>query len=198
MQLCRARSSGAFGRAVLRQVGRRGAQQPAVGRDLARDHAASGGAPKRMQTSKASSVNGGGLTESCNCTSHLRVLADEARDQRRDVAAPEAERRVDAQQPLGVALERRAAAPCPRSRRGCGAPAQVQLAFRRQAHAPGGAVDQWHADRASISARCLLTAGVVIPSSRAAALRLPARGQRREEAEVGGLDGARHVRRVRS
>jgi hypothetical protein len=30
---------------------------------------ASGGAPKRMQTSKASSVSGGGLTESCSCTS---------------------------------------------------------------------------------------------------------------------------------
>ena len=30
---------------------------------------ASGGAPKRMQTSNASSVSGGGWTESCSCTS---------------------------------------------------------------------------------------------------------------------------------
>ncbi len=47
--------------------------------------------------------------------------------------------------------------------------------------------------RDSISARCLLTAGVVMPSSRAAALRLPALASDGEEAEVGGLDAAVHA-----
>ena len=46
--------------------------------------------------------------------------------------------------------------------------------------------------RDSICARCLLTAGVVMPSSRAARAEAARAGERREETQVCGLDAGRH------
>lgn len=107
---------------------------------------ASGGSPKRMQTSKASSFSGGGSAVSCSCTS-TPGTAGRTRDGRCDMPAPEAERGIDAQQlarpALGLCQQLieivDLAQDAPRV-------LQEHLAFRRQAHAPRGARDQRHAD----------------------------------------------------
>jgi hypothetical protein len=71
-----------------------------------------------------------------------------------------------------------------RMRRAC---ARYSSPSGRQADAPGRAVEQRHAQAASICARRLLTAGVVMPSSRAAAPRLPARASRLKEGHLGWM-----------
>ena len=136
---------------------------------------ASGGAPKRMQTSKASSVSGGGLTDSCSCTSTCGCLRTKREISGATWLRPKPSVAFTRSRPLGVALDTPSncsmSSISPRMRRACSrysSPSGVRLMRR---------VVRFTSDtptRDSISARCLLTAGVVTPSSRAAALRLPA------------------------
>jgi hypothetical protein len=125
---------------------------------------------------------------------HLRITRDEARDSGADLVTPEAERRVHAQQPLRALL--RAAEQFAEFVHLVEDPARVvkiHVAFGRQHHAPRRAVHERHA-RAPLHLREPLADGCrgepEFARGRAQAAR---RGQRREEAEIGRLDGIRHV-----
>jgi hypothetical protein len=89
---------------VARQVGRRGAQQAAVGGDAARDHPRVGRGTEADADIEGLLRQRGRVDRQLQLHLHLRVLLDEARDHRRHVAAAEAERGVDAQQALWRAL----------------------------------------------------------------------------------------------
>jgi hypothetical protein len=124
-----------------RQVGGRGAQQAPVGRHAAGDHARVGRLAEADAHVKASSVSGGGLTDSCSCTCTSGCGARSARSAAPTWLRPKPSVAFTRSSPLGAGL----AAPTScsmssisaRMRRAC---SRYHLALGRQAHAPGGAV----------------------------------------------------------
>jgi len=135
----------------------------------------SGGAPNRTQTSNESSVNGGGLTDSCSCTSTCGCLRTKREISGATWLRPKPSVALTRSSPFGVALDRPSNSSIPsispRMRRALSrysSPSGVRL-IRRVVRTTSDTPR-----RDSIKARCLLTAGVVMPSSRAAALKLPA------------------------
>ncbi len=103
-----------------RYAGRR-TQQPPVRRDAPRDHARVRRRAEADADIERVLRQRRRIDRQLQLHFDLRILAHEARDQRRHVAAPEAERRVDAQQALWRGLRRRRATrPFRRSRPGCG------------------------------------------------------------------------------
>jgi hypothetical protein len=121
------------------------------------------------------------------------VLADKARDQRRTWLRPKPSVAFTRSSPFGIAFEDAEQllhvvdlAEDPARVLEVDSPSGVRL-MRRVVRLTSDTPT-----RDSISARCLLTAGVVMPSSRAAALRLPA-WPGRKEAEIDRVDAAAHA-----
>lgn len=135
----------------------------------------SGGAPTRIQTSNESSVSGGGFTESCDCTSTWGRLRTKREISGATWLRPKPSVALTLSSPVGVALATPSNPSIPsislrmrRARSRHSSPSGVRL-IRRVVRTTRATPR-----RDSIRARCLLTAGVVMPSSRAAALKLPA------------------------
>ena len=181
MQLCRVKSFGTFGMPCRR--GRPARRTAAAGsaRCAWRSPARPAASPKRMQTSNESSVSGGGFDRQLQL--HFDVAGD-LRTKREISGAtwlrPKPSVAFTRSRPFGVPLDTPSSwsrsSISPRMRRACSrysSPSGVRL-MRRVVRLTSGTPR-----RASICARRLLTAGVVMPSSRAAALRLPRRPARR-------------------
>jgi hypothetical protein len=146
-----------------------------------------------MQTSNESSVSGR-VDRKLQLHLQLGVLAHELRDQRRHMAAPEAQRRVHTQQSLGHGLGNPQqlfhavdlAQDAPRV-------LQVQLALGREAHAPRRTVHQGHA-QARLHQRQVLAHGRRGDAHFArGGAQAAGAGQRREEAQVRRLDSLAHA-----
>ncbi|KAG0925522.1 hypothetical protein G6F32_013531 [Rhizopus arrhizus] len=132
--------------AVRLQVGGRGADQPPVGRDLAGDQAGVGQVTETHRDVERVLHEVGGAVGQLQLQRNLRIFRGEFRDGRRDIAAAEAQRRVDLQQ---TARARLAAGDqlvqiFDFAQDAAGA-FQVDLAFGREAQAPRAAVEQAHA-----------------------------------------------------
>ncbi len=181
------------GHAAPREIRGRRAQQTPVGRKAARHYARIGRLAKADADVEGVVCERRRRHRKLQLHAHLRVLRHEARDGRSHVAAPEAERRIHAQEALG-ALSRAAeqfgqfvdfVENAPRA-------LKVQLALGREHHAPRGAVHERHA-RAPLHLREALAHGgggePQLARRRAQAARRRKRG---EEPEVGGVYGFTH------
>ena len=157
----------------------------------------SGGAPNRTQTSNESSVNGGGLTDSCSCTSTCGCLRTKREISGATWLRPKPSVALTRSRPFGVAFD--SAEQFLHSvdlAQDAARTLQVQLTLGRQAHAPRRANDERHAQarlhqRQVLAHRRCRDAELASRRTQAAGA-----GQRREETEVGGLDAAGHGRRL--
>ena len=147
MQLCRVEIVRHLGNPVLGQVGRRGAKQPAIRRDVLRDDA-------RVRRCAEADADVEGVVRErrrihrqLQLHLDLRVLADEAGDQRRHVDAPEPQRRVHPQQALrrGLGHAKQLLHVVDLAEDAAGM-LQVELALGSEAHAPRGPVHEGQAD----------------------------------------------------
>jgi hypothetical protein len=140
-------------------------------------------------------VSGGGFTDKLQLHFDFRMLARELRDQRRHVAAAEAQRRVHAQQAarLGLRLAQQLRHVVDRAE-DAARMFHIELALGREAHAPRGAVHQRDAD-ARLHLREPLAHGRRADAQLARCRAQAAAGRKgREEAEFGGLDRRNHGR----
>ena len=189
-----------LGRAATRQVVGRGAEEAPVRRQVDGDHARVGRRAEADADVEQVLGQRRRIDRELQLHLHRRVLLHEGRDQRRDVAATEAEGRVDPQQALRPFLgDAELLRQVVDARQDAARMLEVDLALGREAHPPRGAVDERGAQPRLHQRQVLADrrrADAELPARRAQAARAR---EDREEAEVGRLDdgGARGHRTAR-